>query len=128
MFLLDTNTLIYFFKGRGNVAKHLLSVPPTEIALSSISLYEIEVGIAKSPQPAKRRRQFDGFLSVVSVVPFDRSAARVVCRRLRQHPSETQFRDGTRCQRGKLLVTPVALGGDVALDRSRQSLDGRGQF
>jgi tRNA(fMet)-specific endonuclease VapC len=76
MFLLDTNTLIYFFKGQGKVAERLFAVPPGDVAISSVSLYEIEVGIAKSEQPAKRRRQFDTFLAVVSVLPFDRSAAR----------------------------------------------------
>jgi len=76
MFLLDTNTLIYFFKGQGNVAERLFAVPPGDVAISSVSLYEIEVGIAKSEQPTKRRRQFDTFLAVVSVLPFDRSAAR----------------------------------------------------
>jgi tRNA(fMet)-specific endonuclease VapC len=75
MFLLDTNTLIYFFKGEGRVAEHLLATPPSDIAISTISLYEIEVGIAKSAQPAKRRRQLDTFLSAISVFPFDRSAA-----------------------------------------------------
>jgi len=76
MFLLDTNTLIYFFKGRGKVAEHLFAVAPGEVAISSVSLYEIEVGIAKSAQPAKRRRQFDTFLAAVSVFPFDLTAAR----------------------------------------------------
>ena len=76
MFLLDTNTLIYFFKGQGKVAERLLATPPAEVAISAVSLYEIEVGIAKSAQSAKRRRQFDTFLAVVSVLPFDRPAAR----------------------------------------------------
>ena len=51
-------------------------MPPGDVAISSVSLYEIEVGIAKSEHPAKRRGQFDTFLAVVSVLPFDRSAAR----------------------------------------------------
>jgi tRNA(fMet)-specific endonuclease VapC len=76
MFLLDTNTLIYFFKGQGKVAEHLFAAAPGEVAISSVSLYEIEVGIAKSAQPAKRRRQFDTFLAAVSVFPFDPTAAR----------------------------------------------------
>ena len=76
MFLLDTNTLIYFFKGQGNVAERLFAVPPGDVTISSVSLYEIEVGIAKSEQPTKRRRQFDTFLAVVSLLPFDSSAAR----------------------------------------------------
>ncbi|MBZ5564594.1 MAG: type II toxin-antitoxin system VapC family toxin [Acidobacteriia bacterium] len=76
MFLLDTNTLIYFFKGRGKVAEHLFATPPGDVAISSVSLYEIEVVIAKSAQPAKRRKQFDTFLAIVAVLPFDRSSAR----------------------------------------------------
>ena len=75
MFLLDTNTLIYFFKGQGRVAERLFAIAPGEVAISSVSLYEIEVGIAKSAQPARRRRQFDTFLEAVSVFPFDRTAA-----------------------------------------------------
>jgi len=76
MFLLDTNTFIYFFKGQGRVPERMLATPPGEVAISAVSLYEIEVGIAKSVQPAKRRRQFDTFLAVVSLLPFDRPAAR----------------------------------------------------
>ncbi len=76
MFLLDTNTLIYFFKGRGKVAERLFATPPRDVAISSVSLYELEVGIAKSAQPTKRRRQLDTFLALVSVLPFDGSAAR----------------------------------------------------
>lgn len=77
MFLLDTNTLIYFFKGQGKVAEHLLATPPADVAISSVTFYEIELGIAKSSQPAKRRRQFDSFAAVVSVLALDRAAARV---------------------------------------------------
>jgi tRNA(fMet)-specific endonuclease VapC len=58
------------------VAERLFAVPPGDVAISSVSLYEIEVGIARSEQPGKRRRQFDTFLAVVSVLPFDRPAAR----------------------------------------------------
>jgi len=76
MFLLDTNAVIYFFKGQGKVAERLFAVEAGEVAISSVSLYEIEVGIAKSSQPTRRRKQFDSFLAVVSVLPFDSAAAR----------------------------------------------------
>lgn len=76
MFLLDTNTLIYFFKGQGRVAERLFATPPSEVAISAVSLYEIEVGIAKSAQPAKRRRQLDVFLDSALVLPVDHAAAR----------------------------------------------------
>lgn len=75
MYLLDTNTLIYYFKGMGNVAKRLLSTSPSEIALSTIVLFELEVGIAKSMSPRKRKAQLQEFTSLVNVVSFDRGAA-----------------------------------------------------
>ena len=76
MFLLDTNAVIYFFVGKGRVTERLSATRPGDVAVSAVSLYEIEVGIAKSAQPAKRRKQLDTFLAVVSVLPFDRSVAR----------------------------------------------------
>ena len=70
MYALDTNTVIYFFKGMGNIASHLFSLPPHEIALPSVVLYELQVGIAKSNAPEKRRSQLNELLTVVRVLPF----------------------------------------------------------
>ncbi len=75
MYVLDTNTLIYFFRGQGKVAERLLATPRAEIAIPAVSVYELEVGITKSTRPAKRRRQFDELLEAVTVLPFDRPAA-----------------------------------------------------
>ncbi len=70
MYILDTNTIIYFFKGIGNVAKVLLSKSPKEIAISAITLYELEVGIAKSRNPQKKREQLNEFVSQIKVFQF----------------------------------------------------------
>lgn len=70
MYLLDTNTLIYFFKGIGNVANTLFSFSPKDIAIPSIVIYEIQVGIAKSNNPQKREEQLAQLLSQISVVDF----------------------------------------------------------
>ena len=51
MYILDTNTLIYFFKGMGNVAENLLASLPKDIGIPSVVLYELEYGIAKSRPP-----------------------------------------------------------------------------
>jgi tRNA(fMet)-specific endonuclease VapC len=75
MYVLDTNTLIYYFKGQGQVAKYLAAVPPQDIVISTIVLFELQVGIAKSPAPAKRTQQLQQLLSRVNLVPFDRDAA-----------------------------------------------------
>ena len=70
MYLLDTNTLIYFFKGVGNVAKTLMSKSPQEIGIPSIVLYELQVGIAKSKSPQKRIKQLSELTSIVNIVNF----------------------------------------------------------
>ena len=80
MYALDTNTLIYFFKGIGRVAGKLLAQPPSEIQIPTVVAYEIETGIAKSERAEARRSQFDQLLDVVHVVPFDHAAARQAAR------------------------------------------------
>ena len=75
VYVLDTNTLIYYFKNQGQVAQRLAAISPQEIIVSTIVLFELQVGIAKSTSPAKRIQQLQQFLSRVSLVPFDRDAA-----------------------------------------------------
>lgn len=70
MYVLDTNILIYFFKGLGHVGDKLLSIAPKEICIPAIVLYEIEVGIGKSQSPAKRIKQLKDLTSVITVLPF----------------------------------------------------------
>lgn len=71
MWVLDTNTLIYFFKGEGHVAEALFEKAPADIGIPTIVLYELQVGIAKSSAPAKRRQQLGEFVSMIRVLPFD---------------------------------------------------------
>jgi tRNA(fMet)-specific endonuclease VapC len=75
MYVLDTNTLIYYFKGQGQVAQNMAQVPPQDIVISTIVLFELEVGIAKSNSPAKRTQQLQQLLSRVRLIAFDREAA-----------------------------------------------------
>jgi tRNA(fMet)-specific endonuclease VapC len=49
--------------------------PPQEIAISTIVLFELQVGIAKSNSPAKRIQQVQQLLSQVNLVMFDSDAA-----------------------------------------------------
>jgi len=75
MYVLDTNTLIYYFKGMGQVARKLGSVSPQAVLIPTIVLFELQVGIAKSTSPKKRTQQLQQLLSQVNVVLFDRDAA-----------------------------------------------------
>jgi len=76
MFVVDTNSLIYFFKGQGRVSERLLDTPPSEIGVPSIVLYELEVGIAKSSAPKKRQKQLGELVEIVDLLPFGEAEAR----------------------------------------------------
>ncbi|TVP62195.1 MAG: type II toxin-antitoxin system VapC family toxin [Nodularia sp. (in: Bacteria)] len=75
MYVLDTNTLIYYFKGQGQVAQNLANVSAQEIIVPTIVLFELQVGIAKSTSPGKRSQQLQQLVSQVKLVAFDRDAA-----------------------------------------------------
>jgi tRNA(fMet)-specific endonuclease VapC len=76
MLVLDTNTLIYFFRGEGRVPARLLATSPADIAIPAVVVYELETGIAKSSEPTKRRSQLDQLLQVVTTLPFGLEEAR----------------------------------------------------
>src|SRR5436190_1231863 len=74
VFVLDTNTVLDYFKGKGRVPERLLATPPTDIALPAISAYEVWVGVLGSQNPKRRREQFEAFLSAIEILPFDAEA------------------------------------------------------
>lgn len=76
MFVLDTNTVIDYFRGRGKVAKRLLAVPPAEIGLPSITAYEVWVSVLGSQNAERRQAQYEAFLSAIGVLPFDSATSR----------------------------------------------------
>jgi len=88
MFALDSDTLIYYFKGMGHVAEHLLAVPPNEIALPTVVLYELEVGLAKSSRSTQLRKALDELLEIVRVLPFDQAEAKAAAE-IRAHLERT---------------------------------------
>jgi len=75
IFALDTNTLIYFFKGIGQVGEHLLNTPPSDIAIPAVVLYELEVGIAKSSSSERRREELNELTEDLNLLPFGRAEA-----------------------------------------------------
>src|SRR5260221_12422305 len=76
MFVLDTNTVIDYFKGRGKVAEKLLSVAPREVALPAVVAYEVWVGLLGSRNAKRRQTQYEQFLSTIEVIPFDAATGR----------------------------------------------------
>jgi len=76
MYMLDTNTLIYFFKGMGEVEENLFAYSPKDIFIPSIVIYELQVGIAKSNNPQKREKQLATLLEQINIIEFGEREAK----------------------------------------------------
>ncbi len=75
-YLLDTNIFIYLCKGTfPAIAKRIRTFGPGEVCISSITLAELEFGIAKSAKPEKNRKHFQELLLPFEILPFDAGAA-----------------------------------------------------
>ena len=84
MFLLDTNICILIMKNRSpEAAKRLLSHAPSEIAVSSVTVYELAYGAARSKWPEKNRQNVRLFLAPFTILPFD-SADAIAAGEIRQ--------------------------------------------
>jgi tRNA(fMet)-specific endonuclease VapC len=78
MYLLDTNICIYAINGRNpKVIDALKRLTIGEIALSSVTLAELEYGASKSAHRDRNRLMLVGFASPFRVLPFDGKDAEV---------------------------------------------------
>jgi len=78
MYLLDTNICIYVINGRSQkIVDTFKSLPVGEIALSAVTLAELEYGASKSAHRERNRLMLIGFASPFKILPFDRSDAEV---------------------------------------------------
>jgi tRNA(fMet)-specific endonuclease VapC len=75
-FLLDTNICIYLIKNRPpEVLEKFRKLRPSEIALSTITLFELQYGAEKSNQRQRALFALERFLSPLSFVELDTAAA-----------------------------------------------------
>jgi len=73
--LLDTNIIIYYFKGLGSVGKSLLATPPSDIAVASVTVYELLTGIEKSGNASKKKHALNTMLDTLHILAFGKKEA-----------------------------------------------------
>ena len=72
MYLLDTNICIYIIKKKpADVLKTLKTKSKKDIYVSSITIAELEYGVAKSQFPEKNKIALIEFLSIFNILAFD---------------------------------------------------------
>jgi len=75
-FILDTNICIYIIKKKPiQVINKLRTFTISDIGISSITLSELEYGIAKSSRPDQNREALNNFLAPLEIIPYDDRAA-----------------------------------------------------
>ena len=83
MYLLDTNICIYFLKNTyPPLTEKLLSHSPSELAISSVTVFELEYDAAKSKWGERTRQKLAMFLAPFNIISFDADDA-VIAGRLR---------------------------------------------
>lgn len=77
VYLLDTNTCIYWLEGRSEaLAARLRQEDPANVHIPSIAIAELWYGVAKSGRPDANGVRLQAFLNGLGTVPFDERAAR----------------------------------------------------
>lgn len=77
-YMLDTNICIYIIKQKPKaVFERFRNYQPGDICISSITLAELEYGVAKSMHKGKNKFALAGFLAPISILPFCDNAASV---------------------------------------------------
>ena len=72
MYLLDTNICIYVMKNSyPALTQKVLSHRPSDLCISSVTVYELEYGAAKSNWGDKTRNSMQMFLAPFNIIDFD---------------------------------------------------------
>jgi tRNA(fMet)-specific endonuclease VapC len=75
MIILDTNICIYLIKRKPpSVLRHFQNYRPGDIAISAITLAELEYGVAKSQAKERNKKALSQFIIPLEVLPFDHAA------------------------------------------------------
>lgn len=77
-YMLDTNICVAIIRRRAPHALQRLTEQTIDnVCVSSLTVAELQYGVAKSSQPAQNQRALDQFLLPLAIVPFDERDAEV---------------------------------------------------
>lgn len=92
-YLIDTNTCIYFIKGKYNLKNKFEIAAPENCFISEITLAELKFGVANSEKKEKNQKALDNFLSGMKIVPIYHSLALYASEKARLRKAGTPVDD-----------------------------------
>jgi tRNA(fMet)-specific endonuclease VapC len=76
MWMFDTNICIYLIRRRSErLRERLRDIDITQVALSAITVAELQYGVAKSAPPEENALALAQFVAPLTILPFDEAAA-----------------------------------------------------
>jgi tRNA(fMet)-specific endonuclease VapC len=76
IYLLDTNICIYLIKQKPpEILKKFTQYTPDDLAISAITVAELQFGVQKSRYPAQNQAALEQFLLPLNILDFDYAAA-----------------------------------------------------
>jgi len=109
-YLLDSDTLIYFLKGRSETVAALVAHSPDDLVTSRINYAELLYGVYNSSKSEQNLRIIVPFLENFEICEFDRTAAEIFAKeKARLKKSGTMIADMD------LMIASVALANDLTL-------------
>ena len=78
--LLDTDTCIGVLRQKPGMVERLSLLPPAEVAVSMVTVYELFCGVEKAQDPTKERQKVERFISMIAELPLDRQSAQSAAR------------------------------------------------
>lgn len=79
-YLLDTDMCIQAMRGATSVIDALTARAPADIAVSSVTCYELYTGIEKCADPIRERTKVEALIGTLNQVVFDLPAAKEAAR------------------------------------------------
>lgn len=108
--LLDTDTCIGVLRQKPGMVQRLSQLPPADVAVSMVTVYELFCGVEKAQAPAKERQKVERFISVIAELPLDRASAQTAA-----HIRAELERQGTPIGPYDLLIAGQALANGLTL-------------
>ena len=73
MYLLDTDTCIYYLNGtHEELTRRILACGPDQLGVSALTVAELRFGAARSSRPEANRERLGTFFGELEIVAFDR--------------------------------------------------------
>ena len=92
-YLIDTNTCIYYIKGKYSLEKKFEKVNPENCFISEITLAELMFGVENSEKKEHNKKALDDFLSGIKIIPIFHSIELYAKEKARLRKSGTPIDD-----------------------------------